>query len=51
VDQGLPRLVEDAEVEGSGVKIDPTVELMLVGVESHEASSFRLGWTPPTCSC
>jgi hypothetical protein len=33
------------------VEIDPTVVAVLGVVESHEASSFRLGWTPPTCPC
>jgi len=48
VDQDLSGLVEDADVEGSGMEIDPAVVAVLRRVESHEAPSSRLGWTPPT---
>jgi hypothetical protein len=41
VNQDLSDLVEDADIQGSGVEIDPTVVLMLCGIESHEAFSFR----------
>ncbi len=33
VDLDLSRLVEDTDVEGSGVEIDSAVELMLLGAE------------------
>jgi len=40
VDQNLPVLIDDTDVHRSGVKIDTAVEFMLVGVESHQVSSF-----------
>ena len=43
VDLNVSRLVEDTDVEGSGVEIDAAVEAVLLGVEVHEASSFRAG--------
>jgi hypothetical protein len=36
----LPVLVENAEVHGSSVEIDTTIVTVVLGVESHEASSF-----------
>ena len=35
VDLNVSRLVEDTDVEGSGVEIDTAVVEMLLGVESH----------------
>jgi hypothetical protein len=35
VQQRFPGLVEDAQVHGAGVEIDPTVKRVLLGVESH----------------
>jgi hypothetical protein len=37
--QNLPSLVEEATIHRPGVEIDPTVCLMLCGVESPEVSS------------
>jgi hypothetical protein len=39
VDQDFPTLVQDANVHGPGMQVDPAVKLMLFGVESHEVSS------------
>jgi len=36
VQQDLARLVEDAQVHGAGVEIDPAVVLVLLRVEPHE---------------
>jgi hypothetical protein len=36
----LSVLVEDADVHRSGMEIDPAVEWVLLGIESHEVSSF-----------
>jgi hypothetical protein len=38
--QDLAVLVEDADIHGPGVQVDATVKLMLLGVESHEVSSY-----------
>ena len=35
VQQRFPSLVEDAQVHGAGVEIDPTIKRVLLGVESH----------------
>jgi len=48
VDHGLSVLVEDADVGGSGVEIDPTVVEVLGVVESHEADPPPIRWG--TCS-
>ena len=50
MDHDLSGLVEDADVEESGVEIDPAVVLVLSGVELHEAS-FWLRLTAPACPC
>jgi hypothetical protein len=39
VQQDLAGLVQDAEVHGAGVQVDPAVEVVLLGVEAHEVSS------------
>jgi hypothetical protein len=39
VEHDVPVLVEDTEIHGSGMEVDTAVELMLLRVESHEASS------------
>jgi len=39
VDQDFSRLVEDAEVHGAGVQVDPTIKLVRLGVASQEVSS------------
>jgi hypothetical protein len=38
--QNLTGLVQDTDVHRPGVQVDPTIRLMLLGVESHEVSSF-----------
>jgi len=48
VKKDLAFSIEDAEVQGLGVKIDAAVVLMGLGVESHESSPGRLGVDPPT---
>jgi len=35
----LSILVQNAEIQASGVEIDATIKLVLLGVESHEVSS------------
>lgn len=35
-------LIQDTHVHGSGVQIDSAIKFVLVGVESHMASSFGL---------
>jgi hypothetical protein len=39
VEHDLALLIQDAEVHGAGVQVDPAVKLVLLGVESHEVSS------------
>jgi hypothetical protein len=39
VQQDLSVLIQDAEVHAAGVQVDPTVKLVLLGVESHQVSS------------
>jgi hypothetical protein len=38
--QNLAALVEDADIHGPGMQVDAAVKWMLVGVKSHEVSSF-----------
>jgi hypothetical protein len=38
--QDFPLLAHDADIHGAGMQVDPTVKWVLVGVESHEVSSF-----------
>jgi hypothetical protein len=38
--QDLAALVEDADIQGPGMPVDPTIKWVLLGVESHEVSSF-----------
>jgi len=40
VEHGFALLIQDAKVHGSGVQIDSAIKFVLVGVESHMASSF-----------
>jgi len=40
VEQDVAVLVEDTEIHGSGMQVDAAVEFMLLGIESHEASSL-----------
>ena len=40
VQEDLSALVHDAEVHDSCVQVDPAIECMLTGVESHKASSL-----------
>jgi len=40
VEHGVALLIQDAQVHGSGVQIDSAIKFVLVGVESHMASSF-----------
>jgi hypothetical protein len=40
VQQDFSVLAHDEDIHGSGMQIDPTVKLVLVGVESHEVSSL-----------
>jgi hypothetical protein len=42
INEGLACLVHNANIDGSGVKIDSAVVFVLFGVKSHWASSF--GW-------
>jgi hypothetical protein len=42
VEQDLPLTIENAEVHGLGVQIDPAVVAMWVGVESHGSLLERL---------
>lgn len=48
-------LVQDANVHAPGVQVDATIELVLLGVESHEVSSSSIGCLPnassPTVVC
>jgi len=37
---GVALLIQDAKVHGSGVQIDSAIKFVLIGVESHMASSF-----------
>jgi hypothetical protein len=39
VQHDLTVLIQDAEIHGAGVQVDPAVKLVLLGVESHEVSS------------
>jgi hypothetical protein len=39
VHENLAALVEDTGVHGTGMQIDATIKLVLLGVESHEVSS------------
>jgi hypothetical protein len=39
VEQHLSLLVQDTQVHAPGVQVDPTIKLVLLGVESHEVSS------------
>jgi hypothetical protein len=38
--QNLPALVEDTAIHGAGMQVDAAVQWLLVGVTSHEVSSF-----------
>jgi hypothetical protein len=38
--ENIAGLVEDADGHRPRVQVDPTIRLMLLGVESHEVSSF-----------
>jgi len=38
ITQGLSGLIEDTDVQGSGIEIDPPVVVMPNGLGSHEAS-------------
>jgi len=40
VEHGVALLIQDAKVHRSGVQIDSAIKFVLVGVESHMASSF-----------
>lgn len=46
MDEGLARLIEDADVPGSGVEIDTAVVAVLLGIESHRGLLLS-GWLPP----
>ena len=39
VQHDLAVLIHDTEIHGSCMKVDATLELVLLGVESHEVSS------------
>jgi len=43
LEEDLAGLVEDAERHGAGVQVDPTVVLVLAGVESHRFPSCEWG--------
>jgi hypothetical protein len=47
VDEDLADLIEDAEVEAASVQINPTVVLVLLGVESHRGLLSRGSWIRP----
>jgi hypothetical protein len=40
VEHRLALLIEDADVQGAGMSVDAAVKWVLLGVESHEVSSF-----------
>src|SRR5215211_7087561 len=48
--QDLPRLIQDAEVQGPGVQVDATGKLVWLGVESPEVSSSVGCWSLPSAS-
>jgi hypothetical protein len=48
LEQDLAFSIEDAQVHGLGVKIDPAVVLMSLGVESHGSSPERTGVSDPS---
>jgi hypothetical protein len=39
VQHALAVLIQDTEIHGSCMQVDATIELVLLGVESHEVSS------------
>ena len=47
VDEDFADLIEDAEVEATGVQVDPAVVLVLLGVESHRGLLSRGSWIRP----
>jgi hypothetical protein len=53
VSEHLAILTQDTAVQASGLSIDTTVKLMLVGVEAHEVSSFlgNLHFPRPAYHC
>jgi hypothetical protein len=46
VDLDVSGLIENTDVEGSGVKIDAAVVEVLLGIESHRGLLLE-GWLPP----
>lgn len=47
VEHGVALLIQDAKVHGSGVQIDSAIKFVLVGVQSHMASSFGVNCFSP----
>jgi len=46
MEDDFPCLIQDTQVHGAGVQVDPAIELVLLGVEFYEASSL-MGFLPP----
>jgi len=40
VEQDVTLVAQDTDIQGAGMQVDPAVKWMLMGVGSHEVSSF-----------